>query len=265
MTPAFHTFATFLQLLRRDTYVTLKRMHIFGINFGFIYPFMYALCFLYIEPQVLFAENMTQNGSITFAGQISLFALIISFNATVTLLFDLVGDRFIDYQRTIIDSRLVLIERIVFAGLLSFCFLMPFFPIAKLLFPHAFIIPNVSWLSLAWIILLTGFMTSAYHLMIACILRDPHQISRVWMRCNEAMLVFGGIIVPWHIIYTTSAFLGYLALANPLLYVTEGARQALLGGSQFFPLWISSIMLVTWTAICTMIACRVFKKRVDHI
>lgn len=261
----YSTFATFLQLLRRDIYVTFKRAHVYGINLGIIYPVMYAFCFLYVEPQVMFEDNILQNGSITFIGQILMFALIISFEATILLLFDLIGDRFIDYQRTFIDSRLIIIERIVFAGLFSFVLLMPFFPVAKLFFPDAFIIPNASWLSLAWILFLTSFMTSAYHLMAACIMTNAHQMSRLWLRYNEAMLVLGGIIIPWYVIQKTSPLLGYLALLNPMIYVTEGARQALLGTSDFFPLWICSIMLISWTIICTIVACRVFKKRVDHI
>lgn len=265
MNKALHVFATFLQLLRRDAYVTFKRAHVFGINLGIIYPLMYSLCFLYIEPRVMFAENIAHNGSITFIGQILMFAFITSFGATITLLFDLTGDRLIDYQRTFIDARLLIIERLVFAGFFSFILLMPFFPVAKLLFPQAFIIPNASWLSLAWIILLISFMTSAYHLMAACIMQGPHQIGRLWIRYNEALLIFGGIIVPWYIIYRTSPILGYIALLNPMMYATEGARQALLRSPDFFPLWVSSIVMIIVTIICTIVACSVFKKRMDHI
>jgi hypothetical protein len=266
MNKSSHTFATFLQLLRRDIYVAFKQFSILGINYGFIYPFMYALCFLYVEPRVLFEQHMTlQNGSITFIGQISLFALILSFHATINVLFDLVGDRFIDYQCTLLNARAVLIERLVFAALFSFFLLLPFFPVAKMLFPDAFLIPHASWLSLSWILLLTAFMTSAYHLMAACLMRGPHQISRLWIRCNEIMLTIGGLLVPWHVIYETSHVLGYLALLNPLVYVSEGARQALLTGPEFFPLWISSTVMIIVTIVCTIVACRVFKKRIDHI
>jgi len=261
-----HTLAIFWQLLRRDMYVTCKRFNILGINFGLIYPLMYAFCFLYIEPQVLFEQSsIVQNGSITFIGQISLFALIVSFHSTITLLFDLVGDRFIDYQCTLLNARVVLIERLVFAGLFSFCLLVPFFPMAKILFPNSFMIPHVSWFSLAWILLLTAFMTSAYNLMATCIMRGPHQISRLWIRCNEVMLMLGGLLIPWQVIYKTSPIFGYLALLNPLVYVSEGARQALLASPTFFSIWVCSAVMIGVTIVCTVIACSVFKKRVDHI
>lgn len=266
MTSVLHSISVFWQLLRRDIYVAWKELPRLGINYGIIYPLMYAFCFLYVEPRVLFEQNMSvQNGSITFIGQLSLVALILSFHTTISLLFDLVGDRFIDYQCTLINARLVLIERLVFAGLFSFCFMMPFFPVAKILFPESFEIPYASWLSLTWIILLTAFMTSAYHLMAICLMRGPHQLSRLWIRCNEVMLTIGGLLVPWSIIYQTSPILGYLALLNPLVYVSEGARQALLSGPAFFPLWICSIAMISITILCTVVACLAFKKRMDHI
>jgi len=261
----FHTVATFFQLLRRDIYVIFKRIHIFGINFGLIYPIMYALCFLYIEPNVLFEQNVIQTGSVTFVGQLLLFSFIISFDTTITVLFDLIGDRFIDYQCTFLDARLVLIERMVFSSLFCFFLLMPFFPVAKLLFPQAFMIPNASWIAVTWMMLLTACMTSAYHLMAACLLRGPHQIPRLWMRYNEILLIFGGFFTPWYIVYKASNILGYLILLNPMLYVTEGARQALFGSSDFFPLWICSVVMISVTILCTWVACIVFKKRMDHI
>lgn len=261
-----HSLSVFWQLLRRDIYVAFKQFNTLGINYGLIYPLMYAFCFLYVEPRVLFEQSMTiQNGSITFIGQMSLVALILSFHATIPVLFDLIGDRFIDYQCTLLNARLVLIERLVFATIFSFFFMMPFFPVAKMLFPDSFNIPEVSWLSLAWITFLTALMTSAYHLMAVCLMRGPHQLSRLWIRCNEVMLTIGGLLVPWQIIYQTSPILGYIALLNPLVYVSEGARQALLAKPSFFPIWICSAVMIGVTIICTAIACNAFKTRMDHI
>lgn len=266
MNSALHSLSVFWQLLRRDIYVAFKHIDTLGINYGLIYPLMYAFCFLYVEPRVLFEQSMTvQSGSITFIGQLSLVALILSFHATIPILFDLIGDRFIDYQCTLLNARIVLIERLIFAVLFSFCFMMPFFPVAKMLFPDSFNIPNASWLSLAWIILLTACMTSAYHLMATCLMRGPHQLSRLWIRCNEVMLTIGGLLVPWNVIYQTSPILGYFALLNPLVYVSEGARQALLASPAFFPLWICSVVMIGVTILCTAVACNAFKKRMDHI
>jgi len=266
MTSSLHTLSVFWQLLRRDIYVALKHINVLGVNFGLIYPFMYAFCFLYVEPRVLFEQTTTlQNGSITFIGQLSLVALILSFHATIPMLFDLIGDRFIDYQCTLINARIVLIERLAFATLFAFCFMMPFFPVAKMLFPDAFLIPHASWLSLAWIVLLSALMTSSLNLMATCLMRGPHQISRLWVRCFEVMLTLGGLLVPWNVIYKTSPILGYIALLNPLVYVSEGARQALLTGPAFFPLWICSAVMIGVTILCTTVACNAFKKRMDHI
>lgn len=260
-----YNFFIFLQFLRRDFYTRFKQFKNYLINYSIIYPILHAGTLGYLASYTLFDHPSAQLATILFAGS-SLFVLLdITFEATFGLLFDLETDRFIDYQLSLLNPRLVILEHIVFATLFAFVLLAPFFGITTILLHNFFDFSNASWLQVYIILLLSCFVCSSYQQLGALMIKNSHRIVQYWVRVNIPLTLLGGLWTPYGVIKQYSPTLGYVMLVNPLTYITEGLRQALVGGPMFMPFWFCSCMLIILSIICIVATFWFFKKRVDHI
>lgn len=260
-----HSLLVFAQLLKRDFYVYFKRASTYALNFIVLYPLVSIISYAYLQSKTYFgAQNVTQ-GTIFFAGSIVLLILSLTFELTILLLFDLENERTIDFRIVLLDPYLVLLEQIVFTTLFSFLMMIPFFPITKLILQDNFDTSNTSWPLLFLIIFLSCLACASYNLLVACALKSSNQLSHLWIRCNLPLLTLGGLWVPWYVVYEYAPGLGLLTLLNPLLYCTEGTRQALIGGTQFLPIGLCMLALLLFSLIFAGISCYLFKKKVDHI
>lgn len=262
MTSSFRTFCYFLW---RDFYVYLKNARGFAINNILLYPFIQGLTFLYLQPSILFGGHDLALNTMMFIGNILLLMMVLTYKMTITLLFDLDQDRFIDYQISIMRPYLVLLERIIFTSIFTWVLLMPTFPIVKMYFPTYFDTSATSWWRVMLMLYCGSLFCAAYHTFIACALSSPRDIRRLWIRYNQALFLLGGFSIPWHIINQTSPLLGYITQLNPMMYITEGLRQAFLNDARFFPYWYCVGALLIASSAMTMLAWRTFKKRVDHV
>ena len=237
------SLAVFLQFLKRDIYVYSKRARPLLFNYGFMYPLAYSIGYGYIQPNIYFAHADAATQTITFVGNI-LVPLILTIQVmALDLLFDFDADRFVEYQISVLDSRLVILERILFSSLFSFFLMLPFYPVAKLILANHFYTAHTHWLYTFLILYLGSFCISAYQAFIVCFLKKSSEFDNIWPRFNQVLISLGGFWIPRAIISKFSPLLGYVVLLNPYLYITEGLRQAILGGDQFMPLYVCIGML----------------------
>ena len=256
----------FLRLMQRDWYQYRQRiLNYYLINYTLIYPALYAFSFGYLQANIFFGHSDPLKGTILFVGNFLLVVIVLSFNLGLDLLFDLEHDRTVDYQMTVINPRLIIIERILFTSLFTFFILLPYYPVAKLLLGAFFITSSLSIPKVLTILYASSLMCSAYNHLVACMLPSSDSIGIFWRRVNTPLFMLGGFWVPWYVLQKFSPWLGAVAMLNPFLYVTEGMRQAVLNNALFFSFWHSLGMLLVFTIIFTYSALWKFKKRVDHI
>lgn len=259
------TFTIFLRFFWRDLYAYCRKSETYVINYGLLYPFTHAYIMGYVLPSVYFGTENSLAATTMFAGTLVINLLVLCNIINITLLFDLENERYIDYQITILSPRLIIVQRILFTSLFTFTILAPFFPLSKLILGSWFVTTNTSWPKLMLITYIGALCCSAYTQWYACIVPSSRSLRSYWMRINFALISFAGFFIPWYVMKQFSPLLGYLLLLNPLLYITEGLRQAILGSDVYLPLWISASMLLFWTILFTLFAWYAFKKRVDHI
>lgn len=264
LTNSIPTIKIFFYFLWRDIYVYSKKIHENIINYALIYPLIYALSFVYLQASIYFKDNSLYMGTLIFAGSIMLPMMLLTFNVTFALLFDLEQNRFIDYQIILLSPRLVLLERILFATLFSFVLTVPFFPISKLFLGPHLDLSNTSWPALIGMIFVGSLCFASYQLLAACILKS-NQIRTFWRRVNGLFITFGGFWIPLEVMAKYSAILGICVQFNPVLYVTEGMRQAILKSSLFFSIPYCITILLSMSTLFTILAWYFFKKRTDHI
>src|SRR5579872_1441120 len=255
--------AIFMQFMRRDYYVQMQHLSRYIINYAIIQPVVFSLLTGYFQANTYFgSSNITQN-TILFSGTIVVTLLVVTFIQALDLLFDFDGERYINYQITILSPILVLIQRILFASLMAFLMVAPFYPISKLVLREYLDTSNTNWLMVMILLYFGSLCCSAYHIAAACALKNAASTDSLWKRLNAPMIDFGGMWVPWIVMYKFSPILGYLSYINPLIYVSEGLKQAIVGGSQFLSISTCIIMLMVFTVFFTAVGWYFFKKRLD--
>jgi len=258
------TMKIFFYFLWRDVYVYGKKIHQDIINYLLLYPLIFSLTVVYLQANIYFKHDSVYMGTLLFSGNIILPMMVLTYKITFDLLFDLEKNRFTDYQIILLPPRLLLLERIVFATLSSFILTLPFFPISKLLLGSHLDLSNISWPALASILLTGSLCFASYQLLAACILKSS-QTSTFWARINGLFITFGGFWIPLNTMVQYSLLLGICARFNPVVYVTEGVRQAILKNSLFFSIPHCIAILLTMSILSIIFSWYVFKKRVDHI
>jgi len=77
--------------------------------------------------------------------------------------------------------------------------------------------------------------------------------------------MFGGYMYSWYAVYHVSPLIGYAHLINPVLYVMEGMRAAVLGQEGYLPFWFSFTALFAFTVVIAWDALRRLRKRLDCV
>lgn len=264
------SFKIFLQFLRRDAYIVLRRIKNYIINYVFVYPALYTIAFGFLLPLTSMGGDKIELATRMFVGSAILFLQIIVFVVNVEFIRDLENDKFINYQLSILPSRLVILERLVFTTLFCFVLVLPYFPLAKLLI-HTFADVDVFDTQHARIgatmlcLFLGSALCAALNILAVCFLSSSRQLPKFWVRVFSPLVVLGGHMVPWIVMKKFSPVLGYAVLLNPMLYITEGLRQAIIGGPIFFSLALCVSVLSGVITLFSVMAIHFFKKKVDAL
>ncbi len=253
----------FMQFLRRDAYVHTRQLRDHIINYSLIYPTLYMFCFAYLQTAIYF-HGQSRIGAIVFSGTCLVPLVVMAFHITFDLLFDLEKNRHIDYQMMALKPHLIIIEQILFSSIFTFFIMIPFFPLARIFASSCIDLRHISWPSLYLILYCGSLCVSAYHKLAATLL-TVEKISMFWTRINHILLVLGGFWIPLYTIRSFSPTLGFMLRFNPIVYLTEGLRQSIVGGNDFLPISQCVAALLILSVLFTALACHFFKKRVDHI
>jgi len=259
------TWRIFLQLLKREAYVYRKQFSRYAINYGLIYPFLYAIAFAYIQSRAYFGETNFAMSTLLFSGNIIIPLMGTAFHITFDVFFDLLGNKFITYQTTILKPRLVILARILFAWLFVFCLMIPFYPFAKILLGNLLDTSATNWFYVVLVLWGSSLMCISYHMLAAVFFTHTDDIEILWARINLPIFTLGGFWIPRHIVYEFSPLLGNLLYINPATYVTEGLRQAIIGGPDYLSIHTCIVALFAFSTFFTLLTWHAFKKRIDHI
>ena len=260
-----HSLLVFITFLRRDIHVYAERIKHYFINYGIIYPVIYTFCFGYILPHMGGQGHTTLPVNVISAGLILFTLFPLAFQINLDLLLDFEHDRFIDYQIILLSPPLVLLEKILFSSGVVFLCNISFYPFVMFMMHDYFDFSIVAWDKMMIMLYLAALFCASFSLFLVCIMRDMTQIRFVWRRCNYPLIMLGGFLTPWKIMATFSPALGYLVLANPMLYITEGLRRTIIGSETFLSFPTCTLALCTFSLASTLGALYYFKKKMDHI
>lgn len=255
----------FFEFIKHDIYVYSKRFKMYGINYILLLPINYLISMGYLQVQSYFGSQNHLIATELFAGNMLFLLMGLSFQLTFPLLYDIESNNHTSYQLLLLSPRWLIIEKIVFTSCFSFVLLSPFYPICKLFLRNNFDTTHTSWIQVFLILFLAVVCATTYHLLAACVMKHSNQIGNFWVRVNSPLEFLGGFWTPLYIIQSFSVILGYIALLNPFIYITEGLRQAFLGTDSYLSLYTCIIVLSLYSLIFTCSTFYFFKKKTDCI
>ncbi|QXC59885.1 ABC transporter permease [Aquihabitans sp. G128] len=264
--PAVAYRKAFLALLARDLHVLLKNLPLFVLR-TIMQPLLLMFVFTYVFPKI--GQGVGGKGAggeelftaVLVAGVIGLAIVFQGIQAVALPLVQEFG-----YSKEIEDrvlaplpTRLVGVQKIVtgmLQGLVA----------AALVFPIAAVVPATDvHLHIRWLVLLTmaplaGWVAASLGLVLGTKVA-PQSVSYLFALVVLPLTFLGSVYYPW----TTLSPIRWLKLAvlvNPLVYMTEGFRAALVQGVDHMALgWIYGA-LVLFAVVLTWIGVSGFEKRV---
>jgi len=248
---------SFFSVLRRDLVVTGRELPIFLAQ-----VILQPLFLLFVFGKVLGSLGYTQHGysNLLFPGLVALTAVITGMQ---TLAFPLVAE--FGWTREIEDRLLapmptafVAAEKVVFAVLRALTAALIMIPVGIL------ILGSIPWrwssFPLFAVALLLGALVGAGFGLVMGTLVQPARINLLFSLVFTPLLFTGCSQYPWPSLSRLRWF-QILTAANPMTYVSEGLRGALIPSVPHIEPWICLLVLAGSLAVLLVIGTRGFYRR----
>jgi hypothetical protein len=251
--------------MRRDVYVHQQRLSSYVINSVIIRPLCLIVCLGYVlqKAGMVVVAEMPQGAFFAGAPVMYLFSLAVSIN--FEYLFDFEHDRHLDFQRLLLSPSWLIMQKILMGSVVLFACTLPFYPITKLILGDMFATNSLGLLKVIPVVWMACWLTTGVFYTAVGSIRHSTELSMIWRAFIYPLFMLGGSLVPWKVTAAYWPSLGYLLLANPYVYVTEGFRQALFGSSLFFPLPLCLAMMFFFSILFTILAIWLFRRKVDAV
>jgi ABC-2 type transport system permease protein len=244
-------------MLLRDFIVLRRELGSFLLRVA-VQPLFMLFIFGRIAPELGYAT--LGYAQLLFPGLLALFTVMTSMQGIAAPLMVEFG-----YTREIEDrilaplpATVVGLQKIVFATVTSIGAAVLMFPIGIL------VLGAVPWraagLPVLIPVLLLGAVTGAGLGLLMGAAVPPDKIGLMLTLVFPALLFTGASQYPWPGLHHLLWF-QVLTAANPITYVSEGSRAALVPGIDHIPVPISIAVLLAVTAVVTVLGCLAFRKR----
>jgi len=229
--------------------------------------FIWVACTIGVMGYIMPALGLsTDYGNFQLAGSIASAGLFEIFPHVMQMVGDIEGNNTISYQLTLpVPSWLILVKTILYYAICSTVLSIIMLPLGKLVLWNTFSLAHVSLMRFIVMIITSGILYGAITLLLAAWVKNMAGIGHVWTRCIFPLWFLGGFQFSWATLYGIAPTLAYMDLLNPIIYVMEGFRTALLGQEGNLPFWacVTVVLLMSvgasWWAIVQL------KKRLDFV
>lgn len=184
----------------------------------------------------------------------------------VDLVSDFEGDRVLDYNLTLaIPSWLALLSKTVYYFIIYTILALLMIPLGKLCLWNQFDLGIVDYPKLIGAIFAINLFYASFALWITSKVPNMAKMGQVWMRFIFPMWFLGGFQFSWMASYKTIPSFALANLINPMIYITEAVRVALLGQEGFINFWLCLLAIVFFAAASLYFGITSLKKRLDFV
>jgi ABC-2 type transport system permease protein len=253
----------FVALVARDLHLLRKNVGMFVAR-TIMQPLLLVFVFTYVFPKIgqgVGGADSAQFATLLVAGVVGLAIVFQGIQAVALPLVQEFGvsKEIEDRVLAPLPTPLVGVQKIV-TGLLQALFA------AVLVFPIAAIVPftpvdlKINWVILITLAPLAGWVAAALGLVMGTNVQ-PFQVPVLFALIVLPLTFLGCVYYPWKAL-DAIPWLQWVVLVNPLVYMCEGFRAALVAGVPHMSLWAVYGALFGFAVLLTAIGVRGFGRRV---
>lgn len=205
-------------------------------------------------------------GVFNLAGCIASAGLFEVYPRSFAFIADQEGPQVMSYYTTLpIPTPLVFVTKMAYWLINALLRGLILIPLGKLILWNSFPLSHVNWLYFVIIFVIGNVFYSALTLCVASIVPSMALMENVWMRWIFPLWFLGGFQFSWFNLHALAPTFAYLSLLNPVVYVMEGTRAALIGQVGNLPFWFCIVMLAIGSFLCAYIGIKRLMKRLDCV
>jgi ABC-type polysaccharide/polyol phosphate export permease len=245
-----HNVTIFYALLTRDIKMLKCRLKNLLID-GLILMCVTVLIFGYLLP--LLGMRTTLIAPIFLGNSLSFFLASLGYNFATRMAYDLKFNRFIDYFLTLPLPKRWLFTYFITSFIIEATIItLPLVTIGIILLGKNFGPINGSFITFLAVYFLVLLFWALFFLGSSFIYSYEWFKNNMWARRIMPLFVFGSAFFTFKDIADIMPTFSKIMLCNPLTYVVEGLRSALLGGTNYLPLTTCVIGIIVSLVFMTL-------------
>ena len=250
---------TFCALVHRDMAVFWPNWKGRFIN-SLIWSGLMLLVFEYIMPHM----GLKGTGPFMAASAIASLGFFDVAENTIKFIADLEGNRSISYYLTLPVSQSMVFARLAVSNAIQAMSLSIFLlPIYKLILWNSFSFVHFSILKFLLIFIVNNIFFGFFSLYLASVVESMEKVNNMWVRIIYPLWWLGCFQFSWVTLNSAVPLISKLSLLNPMTYVMEGIRGAILGQADFLNFWYCLPALIIFTILIGWVGIRKLKQRLD--
>jgi len=189
-----------------------------------------------------------------------------SYGQIASMVSDFAGDRKISYYLTLpIPTWMVFLKITCSLAIKAAVIAATTFIVGSIVLWNHFNIVSVSFVKLIPFWMVASLFFGAFALWVTSMVPNMHRFSSVWTRFIFPLWIFGGFQFSWATVAALSAWASYALLIDPLIYVSEGYRNVLLGSAGSLPYFLCMGMLLFFYLIFLYMGIKRLQQRLDFV
>lgn len=205
-------------------------------------------------------------GMVTFGGMLASAGIFEGYTSIIMLVGDLSTTKITYYYATLPLPTWMMLARMIISNACLYTLLaLSFLPFGKLLLWNTFDLSMVNWFHLVIVLFVSNMFYGAFTLFTTSFIDGIYQMGSIWSRFIFPMWFLGGFCFSWMSLYLTSKPLAYISLLNPIIYISESYRSAIMGPEGWLNFWLCIVMTALFAIAAAWIGIKRLKKRCDFI
>jgi len=205
-------------------------------------------------------------GAFMLAGVCASVGQFETFPCVVNLVADFEGDYRTGYYLMLpYPAWTVFVRKVIYYGMLACLLGVLVLPIGKLLLWNSFSFWQVNFLQYAAIFFVSNMFYGVLGLWTATFVPSSTRLGSVWMRFVYPLWILGCFQFSWKALHSWSPTLAYIDLLNPITYIAEGHRAAILNDQSAINFWVCIVMVLLFSILGIVHAIARLRKRLDFV
>ena len=124
---------------------------------------------------------------------------------------------------------------------------------------------QINYFKLLLALIFQSVFGACFTIWASSVIGNMSQMGNVWSRFIFPMWFMGGFQFSWKAVYHVFPIVAWINLINPMIYITESVRGALLVQADYLNFWLCLMIISLFSAIFLAMGMSNLKKKLDYV